>query len=486
MNEVIFLAGFVVTVPLGIVMASSSRKMRDLVLILLIIGTTNTAQLFEIPLDINFLSREFYRGTTRGIEISYMDFLSLILLVSSMIVRQREGQRIFWPATFTTMLVYLCYSFCVFAITEPKLFQLFELSKIMRGFILFLAVAYYVRGRREVQVLLWALCATMGYETLICFRDRYIYHFHRIKGTLGHPNSLSMYCLLLLPMFATTFFSNAPALLRRTAAVCTLLSIAGVLLSISRTGFLAVLIILALIAILCVGISFSPKNILILFIGFILVCAMVAKAWDSVIDRLGMVSITHEYSADVEGNRGSYFRLAEPAIRDNFFGVGINNWSYAITNEYGMMSGQEFVPYFGTSDIRPENSQALVEDQSIAAHNLWVLTVTELGWIGLIIFSVLWMQRLFHTGKAILARSPDLLCRFRMGVFLSMCGILMQSWTEFAYRQTSLYFVVHILMGAAISVALIQPIQSVATAKIMIHSMANGTMTKRGTRSIRG
>src|SRR5215831_15587250 len=56
--------------------------------------------------DVNFWSRDFYRGTTRGIEISLVDILSLSSLISAILVPRRGQSRGFWPAGFGLMLLF--------------------------------------------------------------------------------------------------------------------------------------------------------------------------------------------------------------------------------------------------------------------------------------------------------------------------------------------------------------------------------------------
>src|SRR6478736_5935943 len=51
-------------------------------------------------LDVNFVSRDFYRGTTRGIEFSLVDILSISLLLGSLIMPRKGHSRAFWPASF--------------------------------------------------------------------------------------------------------------------------------------------------------------------------------------------------------------------------------------------------------------------------------------------------------------------------------------------------------------------------------------------------
>jgi len=171
-KHIIFFIGSAVCVPAGIVAAINSRKMHDFVFMFLVFGTTQPGSLFGLPTDINFLSREWYRGTTRGIEVSYLDLLALILLVSSIAIRRREGRPLFWPPSLGPMLAFFLWcAINVLVFSEPKLFGIFELTKVARGMIVFCAVATYIRSSREVRLFFVVLAGTVLYETSVCLRD---------------------------------------------------------------------------------------------------------------------------------------------------------------------------------------------------------------------------------------------------------------------------------------------------------------------------
>src|SRR5712671_1173301 len=115
---------------------------KDLIgLVLVVIGVSGGVLLTCIA------SREFYRGTTRGFEFSLVDILSISLLASLLLV-PRGRSRGYWPASLGLMLLFFCYACFNVGIADPKLFGLFELSKMLRGLTIFLAVAFYVRGER--------------------------------------------------------------------------------------------------------------------------------------------------------------------------------------------------------------------------------------------------------------------------------------------------------------------------------------------------
>src|SRR5678810_71264 len=78
----------------GMVVACVSRRIRDLFFVMLVF----LSPLIE-RLDLNYVSREWYRGTSRGFEITIPDILAISLLVSALFVPRKDGPRIFWPAS---------------------------------------------------------------------------------------------------------------------------------------------------------------------------------------------------------------------------------------------------------------------------------------------------------------------------------------------------------------------------------------------------
>lgn len=442
-KHIIFFAGSAICVPIGILLALSSRRIHDFVFIFLVFGTSMPAGLMGFPTDINFLSREWYRGTTVGVEVSYLDLLAVVLLVSSVFVRQREGKRFFWPPSLALLLIYFAWcALNVVAFSDPKIFGLFELTKIARAILLFLAVCAYIRSPREIHLFVWALVGTIFYEAFICLRDRYVYGFHRIRGTLAHPNSLSMYCLQSAPIFVASFFARDISKALRIACMLAYVAAAGcVLLSISRTGFAALIVLSGAAFALGTGLRLTPRNIGLALLGTLLIAAMVLKSYDTIMERLGGFDFEKEYLSE-EGDRGSYFRMAAPALEDKpLTGVGLNNWSWSISGTYGLRAGFDMNPY-------PSQHDPPMGGWQVApAHNLFLITVTEIGWPGLILFLLFLIQSLWITGIVVLRRQDRILPLVRLGAFLSLCGVLMQSWTEWEFRQTSMFFLGHIIMA---------------------------------------
>ena len=449
-KHLIFLTAFIILVPTGIAVSLFSQKARDAVFFLLVFGTTLTNRL-----DINFISREWYRGTTRGIEVSFVDMLAIILFVSALMVPGKgDHPRWFWPASLGGMLIYTLYCCFSVAISDPKLFGLFELSKIFRGIIFFMAVAMFVRGEREVKIFLLGLCAAIGYVGGYALVQRYMWGMHRVYGSLDHPNSLSMYCCIAAPVLTAAAMSNLSKLMRALCLLCTGLAVIGVVLSISRTGVAVIGIVTAGAAVSCTSIRVTPKKVATVFLVLLATIGVAAKSWDSVMDRFDRGSLAEEYmgeySMQAGGGRGVYLRYAEMLLLDYPLGCGLNNWSYVVSAFYGDVLNIAYMTYRGT-DLPPEKVRGGTEPEA-PAHSLAALTVGELGVPGLIIFMALW-GRWFQIGTRFLhRRSPEILSRFGVGSLFAISACFLQSITEWEFRQTQLFLLMHIVLGTLAAV----------------------------------
>jgi hypothetical protein len=198
------------------------------------------------------------------------------------------------------------------------------------------------------------------------------------------------------------------------------------------------------VVIACFSFRFTPRNVLIT-VGVVGALVFgVAYSWDTMMQRFAGATIEEE----AERGRGEYFRLAKLIVADRFFGVGLGNWSYWVSNEYGPRDGSPYKPYVGTSEP-PDmvNPKGLETAQAPPAHNLGALTVGELGWPGLVLFAVVWL-RWFQMGLGFVwRRKADPLFRIGTGLFFSVCAAFFQSLTEWEYRQTPILFMFHILLG---------------------------------------
>lgn len=404
--------------------------------------------------DVNFVSRDFYRGTTRGFEFSLVDILSMSLLFSALLLPRKGQSRGYWPASFGLMLLFFAYACFNVGIADPRLFGLFELSKMVRGLIIFLAVAFFVRGERELRLFLLGLGLIISYEGILALKQRYIYGLHRVPGSVDDSNSLSVLLCSTAPIFVAAINSQIPRWLKGLAAAAIALACVGVILTISRMGVIIISTVLVGATIATISYRLTARKVII---GTAIVLAAVgagAKSWKTLQSRFKGTDLSQEYGNNRSLGRGYYIRVAEAIIQEQFFGVGLNNWSYWVSEKYGPHLGYHFVHYKGT-DIEPSTvippDSNVDEAQAAPAHSLAALTAGELGIPGLVLFTILWI-RWFQMGASFLwPRTTNPLRRIGAGIFFALAGLFLQSLTEWVFRHSPIYYIVNINLGVLAS-----------------------------------
>jgi len=448
-KDLIGMALAVMGIAGGVIAACVSKRVRDV----FFFGMIFLAPMTE-DWDVNFVSRDFYRGTTRGFEFSLVDILSISLLFSALLVPRRGQSRGFWPASFGLMILMFLYACFNVAIADPKLFGLFELMKMVRGITIFLAVAFFVRDERGLRLFLCALCLVVAYEGYLALKQRYLWGMHRVPGTVDDSNSLSVFFCMTAPVCVAVLTSNLPKYLKALAAVAIPLATVGMILTISRAGVVILGIVLLGATLATMSWKFTARKVAITMVVLIGVAGVTAKSWKTLQARFASSSLDDEYGKKKNMGRGYYIKVAKAIAEDRTFGVGLNNWSYWVSQKYGLKLGYRFVPYKGTdkepSTIVPENSNVDAA-QAAPAHCLLALMLGELGYPGLILFVLLWL-RWFQIGISFLfSHTPDPMRRIGVGIFFAMCGIFLQSLTEWVFRQSPIYYVFHILLGVLVS-----------------------------------
>src|SRR5258705_2868588 len=194
-----------------------------------------------------------------------------------------------------------------------------------------------------------------------------------------------------------------------------------------------------------------------MILTLLIVCAaagVTAKSWKTLETRFKMSSVKDEYGNNKNMGRGYYIRVAKAIAEDQLFGVGLNNWSYWVSQKYGPKLGYEFVPYRGT-DREPSTvippGRNIDEAQAAPAHSLGALTVGELGIPGLVLFSFLWLRWFQMASSFLWKRTADPMRRIGIGLLFALCGIFLQSLTEWVFRHSPIYYTIHIRLGVLAS-----------------------------------
>src|SRR5581483_5365163 len=96
------------------VVATWFQRVRDIFFFLMV----SLAVLAE-RLDVNFFSEAWYRGTTRGIQVTLLEILAFGVLMGCWLGPQAVERRVFWPASLGLLLSYLSYAAISLVAAEP-------------------------------------------------------------------------------------------------------------------------------------------------------------------------------------------------------------------------------------------------------------------------------------------------------------------------------------------------------------------------------
>lgn len=429
----------------GSLLACLGQRIRDFFFVLLVF----LAPMIE-RLDVNFVSHEWYRGTSRGFEVSVLDILAMSLLASA-VLRPRPGEaRAYWPAGLGAMLLFFAYACFNVAIAEPQIFGCFGLFEMIRGLIVALAVAFYLRSRRELTLYLATLGALVCYEGLLALKQRYLDGIHRVPGSIDDSNSLSVFLCLTAPLFVAAINSQLPRPLKLLGGMAIALAGVGEILTISRAGLVTLGAMLLLTTLATIRYTINFRRVAITLAIMLAATGVIAKSWNTLKSRFKESNLQEEYGNTSKLGRGYYIRIAKAIAADRWFGVGFNNWSFWTSNWYGPKLGYHFVHYRGVdkepSTIIPPGAN-VDEAQAAPAHSLGALTLGELGWPGFAVFCLVWL-RWFSMGASFLwPRAKGPMRRVGVGLFFGLCGLFLQSLTEWVFWQAPIFYTFSILLG---------------------------------------
>lgn len=430
--------------------ASCFQRVRD-VFFFLIVG----ASVLVERLDVNFFSEAWYRGTTRGVQVSLIEILAAALLLGCWLSRREGERRWFWPGSLGLILAFFAWAVVSVVAADHRLYGLFELSRMFAALLVFLASTAYVRSRREWTLLVAALAAAVAFESAWAIKQHFVTHLDRAVASLTHANSLSMYLCLTVPPLVAFACSGWSRWLRALCAFAAALGTVGILLTLSRAGIPVFTAVVLGTILTCISWRLSFGFFAIRFALLFGLVGVAASFWPQLQQRYAGTSLEEEYLDPTVDGRGIYLRLGQMIAREHVFGVGLNNWSYYVSLTYGPRLGFRFTNYPYLESVYGTADDKLFGDSYLAApaHNLAALTLGELGIPGLVLFTLLWL-RWFGMGAAFLALPREVPMRtVGVGIFFGTLGIFGQSLTEWVYRQTPILFTFYAMLGALASVA---------------------------------
>jgi hypothetical protein len=421
-----------------------SQRGRDLALFLLVFA----APAMEM-MKVTFFGLFWYRGTSRGIELSALDLVAFCLLCATLLAPRERPARPYWPPSFALMLTYFAYcagSVCTANFSLPGIW---ELVKMLRGLLVFLVAAFAIRTRRDLGIVVAALGCAVTVQTIVALQQRFIIGQFRASGTFDHENTLSTYLCMVAPVLLAAAMSRWPVWLRWFAGLSWVCAAGTEMLTLSRLGVPVFACVSIATVLACTWRVARPRRALLLLMAAV-VGVFVASSWDGLKARYAARSLKAEFT-DQRGfeTRGVYWRLAVAMVNDHPFGVGLNNWSYVVGKDYARRFGYPYRDYDTVHDVPEGDSSSLFAP---AADSLPALTLGELGVAGFLLLLALWLRWMQLGAVFLTARgNDDPPQRIAIGFFFGALGIFLQSATEWTYRQPPVMYTFLVLAAMAAS-----------------------------------
>jgi len=366
-------------------------------------------------IDINFVSMEWYRGTSKGFEIGMVDITVFSLL--AVLIRRKKEFPLKRPPGSVLYFIYFFFSAISIINSDILIYSFFELWKMARMYLFFYVVYNMIRKLEDLDLIMLFISWNTIYITLIVLKQKYLLHIFQTPGPFPHQNSMVMYMIV----FGSVLLAYA---LNKKANIMYWLPVFGaaaidIISSFSRGGMAmfggAVMIVFSLSH--SHNINARKMGITILFI--IGITGVLYKAMDSIIERVETAP---------EESKETRVVLAEAAVAmagDYTLGIGLNNFAHKINPPYRYA---EFLPMPDNEDIKIVNG--LVE-------TIYLMIAAETGWHNLAVFLIFLFYLYGKNIRNYFRLKGSEYRYFPLGLIGGLLAIYIQSTLEWVLKQTN-------------------------------------------------
>ena len=409
MKYIVFLFTMLVGVPIGYYFAKASPKFRKLLFFLTIFFTC-------YAVHINFVSMEWYRGTSRGFEILLLDIFNLVLFC--WLISQRKQRKLSLPPGSWIYFIYFFFSALSITNSDVLVYSGFELWKMMRIYLFFWTMYNYIETREQVHDFIKYASVTILFIFAFILKQKYIDHQFQTMGPFPHQNSLVMYMNVFTPIVFSYLLSVMDLVHLGYWLVVFGAGMVSIISTLSRAGMLMGGMGLGLV--LMMNLSFKPdfRKVMIALIMLLMMTGFLLKAKDTIMERF---LTAPEESANV---RVMLAKAAVNMANDKVLGIGLNNFGHKINPPY---------PYSAHIDFKEDEQGGLVE-------TVYLMIAAETGWHNLAVY--LLMLLYFYVRNIInLFKTKDHLMKMVcIGIFSGLTAIYLESTLEWVLKQNNNFY----------------------------------------------
>lgn len=411
MKYFLFAIALVGMIPLGVV-ASLNRKLVGAVVFCIFLP----ALIFNAT-ALNFFSDEFYRGTARGMEVSFIYLLSLAVIIALALRRSLAPLLPGWGGRI--ILIYIIWSACSFANADDRLVAWFELWKMMMIYLVFWAMSSWMKASDDPGLIV----NSMAFFVVMNFFPVIQQHFsgrYQVWGCFPHQNSMAVFLMFLLPIFFARYLVGRNSLSWRLCSAAFLFGSISIIRTYSRGAIAVYPIAAGITALLCLSRNFSQRIISrlapIAIIGLLGFAVLLPR----IIDRF---IYAPESSKE---DRVIYAQSACNMIADHpVLGVGLNNWGLKINPPY------EY-------NVRDLSKVKFSDDEPYrdgVVETVYLLVAAECGLVGLFILLLLFGFYLISAFRLTRRLAGTQWFFIAAGATGGLVGCYLQSILEWSLKQ---------------------------------------------------
>ena len=306
-----------------------------------------------------------------------------------------------------------------------------------QGLLLFLIVFSATRNGRHARWILYAfifgatLAAAVGLAGFTkATEDEQYRQTQRLTGGIGDPNDLAAMLVPALVFALFAIFATRVSLLRWTLAASAAVCAVSLLLTESRGGLLALAVAFA--AAIVLGGRLRPR-----VVAAVLVTAALGVVYYAQFAPPEAVARVTGFRESGGSGRTDLWSVGTEIARDHpLVGVGAGNF-------------QVLEPFYAVGDVSVQRVEYVV-DRPLAAHNTYLQVLTELGIVGLVLFSALIATALVVAVRAIPAfvRAGDWQTEIAArGLVVGTIGMLSAFFFISAHHEKQLFLLLGLLTG---------------------------------------
>jgi len=390
------------------------------------------------PIDITIFSYTNYRGDIRGIEFGVTDWFLFSLLYSMYFSPRWRSRKISYTMP-NSILAWSYFGLCaisIFTAIVPQ-FAFFGFTRLIRAYLLMWVAFNWIRSTNDLQFIIWCVLGISAYSFVGVLNDKYIKGTFPPRGSFPHQNSLATFQNFMNVIVFAFLIGDRGRLFEKKTLFYWIALGSGTLTTLatlSRGGlatmFVGYFIVFFAVTLLKSRPTVRKKKWKIIGILTGLSIPMLGFLLPPIINRFLNAPKESAEARDI------FNEVARELGEQRFFGVGLNNYSYAGVTEYSEVLG-------------------LVDAGGLAHHIYW-LHYAELGILGPILWTLFMLSFIYFCAKYTLQRKSNTETLFAIGVGTGIFLAMLIGTLEWNFKQTSLCFTYLMFGGFVLSMGRVE------------------------------